>query len=145
MSGLKRVLILAILMTASLTNAQAPGLVFIVNLENPSTTISASDLRDFYFKRKRSWPDGTGVRFIDRTTGSALRQEFTRSILQKKVDEIDMYWIGQKLYSGDSAPLQESSDAMTIRFVESFKGAIGYVSTSTDLTEKKVKVVKVGP
>jgi ABC-type phosphate transport system substrate-binding protein len=128
---------------ADVNGAESSGLVFIVNAENPATSISASEIRDYFFKRKRSWPDGTGVRFIDRAVGSAIRQEFLKTVLQKKSDEVDMFWIGQKLYSGESAPMQESSDSMTIRFVESFKGAIGYVSASTDLTDRKVKVVKV--
>lgn len=123
-------------------SAQEP-LVFIVNADNPVQSLSVSDLRDYFFKRKRTWPDGTSVRFIDRATASPLRQEFLQSYLKRKPDDVDMFWIGQKLYSGDSAPLQESSESMTIRFVESFKGAIGYVAASTDLTDRKVKVVQI--
>lgn len=127
----------------SRTFGQSTSLVFIVNAENPTTSISAAEVRDYFFKRKRSWPDGTGVRFIDRATGSAVRQEFMRRVIKKRADEVDMFWIGQKLYSGDSAPMQEASDSITIRFVESFKGAIGYVSATTDLAGRKVKVIKV--
>ncbi|MES2964420.1 MAG: substrate-binding domain-containing protein [Bdellovibrionota bacterium] len=125
------------------TASESVTLVFIVNADNPVGAISEGDLREMFFKRKKSWPDGTAVRFIDRSSGSAIRQDFLKSILMKKSDEIEMYWIGQKLYSGDSAPLQQASDAMTIRFVESFKGAIGYVSSSTELSDRKVKAVKV--
>lgn len=134
---------LSLVVGSGKTFGQPTALVFIVNAENPETTVSAAEVRDYFFKRKRSWPDGTGVRFIDRATGSAVRQEFLRSVIKKRADEVDMFWIGQKLYSGDSAPLQEATDSMAIRFVESFKGAIGYVSPTTDLTGRKVKVIKV--
>lgn len=125
--------------------AAQEDIVFIVNAENPVASITTSELRDYFFKRKRSWPDGTSVRFIDRSLDSSVRQTFLKTYLNKKSEEIDMFWIGQKLYSGDSAPLQEPSDSLAIRFVESFKGAIGYVASGTDLEEHKVKVIKVGP
>jgi ABC-type phosphate transport system substrate-binding protein len=123
--------------------AQPEDIVFIVNMENPISSLKTAEVRDFYFKRKRNWPDGSGVRFIDRSSGSGVRQTFIRKYLGKKSDEIDMFWIGQKLYSGDAAPLQEPSDTLAIRFVETFKGAIGYVSSTTDLTDRRVKVVTV--
>lgn len=138
----------ALLLTAFLF--QAPGssadvddIVFIVNAKNTVNEISASTLRDFYFKRKRQWPDGESVRFLDRSTGSSVRNVFLKDVLKKTNSDVDLFWIGQKLYRGDSAPLRESSDSTTEQFVASFAGAIGYVSTSTILNSKNVKVVKI--
>jgi ABC-type phosphate transport system substrate-binding protein len=127
-------------------NAAAPvaeDLVVIINGENPVSRISENELRDYYFKRKRQWPDGTPVRFLDRTQENGVRKIFLKKYIKKTSEDLDLYWIGQKLYSGDSAPLKESSDAMTMQFVASFKGAIGYVSGSASLVGKNVKAVKV--
>jgi ABC-type phosphate transport system substrate-binding protein len=123
--------------------AAAEDLVVIVNSENPAAALSENDLRDYYFKRKRQWPDGTTVRFLDRVPETPIRKSFLRKFIKKTTEDVELYWIGQKLYSGDSAPLRESSDALTVQFVSSFKGAIGYVSASAALAGRNVKAVKV--
>lgn len=122
--------------------AETAALVFIVNADNPATEVSATEVRDFYFKRKRQWSNGENVRFIDRNTGNPLRDNFLKSILQKSNSDVELFWIGQKLYTGDSAPLREASDNSTLQFVASFKGALGYVSATTVLPEK-VKQIKI--
>lgn len=137
---LKKYIIFVLIMLA-LQMALADDIVFIVNAANPIERINLFELRDFYFKRKRQWSHGEYVRFIDRNSG-ALRSSFLKNYIGKSSSDVDLYWIGQKLYSGDSAPLRESSNATTVSFVASLKGSIGYVSDVTVLN-KDVKVVKV--
>lgn len=120
----------------------ADDIVFIVNADNPTESISSAELKDYYFKKKRNWPDGASVRFIDRTPDAKVRQVFLSTVLNKKAEDLELYWIQQKL-NGDSAPLKERSESMTIQFVSSFKGAIGYVSASTALFNKNIKVIKL--
>ena len=134
-------IIIAIMLALQLALAQSSDVVFIVNTENHIEKITASELRDFYFKRKRRWSNGESVRFMDRTAGP-LRDTFLKKYIGKSNSDVELFWIGQKLYSGDSAPLKESSDVTTMNFVSSLKGGIGYVSEATVL-RKNVKVVKV--
>ncbi|MGZ3725801.1 MAG: hypothetical protein ACXWQQ_08365 [Pseudobdellovibrio sp.] len=125
---------------------QAGDIAFIVNIDNPTTEISYSEIRDYYFKKKRQWSNGESVRFIDRNIELGLHDTFVRTVLKKTNSDVELFWIGQKLYSGDSAPLRKASDNGTIEFVSSFKGAIGYIPASAvsdfDLAELKVKVLK---
>jgi ABC-type phosphate transport system substrate-binding protein len=139
----KSIFLLSLWFLPALSGQAADNLVFIVNAENPETEINQSTISDFYFKRKRRWEHGEPVRFIDRNADASLRDTFLRTILNKTTSEVELYWIGQKLYSGDSAPLRETSDSATIRFVASFKGALGYISTAGELAEKNVKIIKV--
>lgn len=132
------IIIIAIMLALQMALADV---VFIVNIDNPTTTLSVSELRDFYFKRKRRWASGESVRFMDRTTGH-LRDDFLKNYMGKTNSDVELYWIGQKLYSGDSAPLKESSDSAAMNFVGSLKGAIGYVSDTTVL-KKTVKAIKI--
>jgi len=124
-------------------SAEGEEIVFIVNGSNPVTEISANEIRDYYFKRKRQWPSGESVRFIDRSLTSNIHDQFVRKILRKSNSDVELFWIGQKLYTGDSAPLRETSDNSTIQFVSTFKGAIGYVSSSTAIGDQNVKAIKV--
>jgi ABC-type phosphate transport system substrate-binding protein len=135
------ILILSLMLSLQWAQAQPNNIVFIVNSQNPSETITVTELRDYYFKRKRRWGNGESVRFMDRTTGS-LRDEFLKKYIEKSNSDVELYWIGQKLYSGDSAPIKEGSDATTMNFVGSLKGAISYVSESVVL-KKNVKIIKV--
>lgn len=129
--------------TAFAAEAGSEELVFIVNGNNPVNEISANDIRDYYFKRKRQWPTGESVRFIDRSLTSRIHDQFVRRILRKSNSDVELFWIGQKLYTGDSAPLRETSDTSTIQFVSTFRGAIGYVSSATLIDDQNVKAVKV--
>jgi ABC-type phosphate transport system substrate-binding protein len=118
-------------------------LSFIVNADNPATTISVETLRDFYLKKKKQWPDGTSVRFLDRAFATEPRKIFVSAVMKRTPEDLDYYWIGEKLYSGTSAPLQEASDSMAFEFVGAVKGGISYVMAGTPITSKKVKVIKV--
>ncbi|WP_409478916.1 hypothetical protein [Pseudobdellovibrio sp. HCB154] len=134
-------IIIAIMLALQLALAQSSNIVFIVNTENHTEKITVAELRDYYFKRKRRWSNGETVRFMDRTAGP-LRDAFLKKYIGKSNSDVELFWIGQKLYSGDSAPLKESSDITTMNFVGSLKGAIGYVSEVTVL-RKNVKIIKV--
>ena len=139
---LRNCLIFVIIMIAlQLALAQPAEVVFIINADNKTESLTVGEVRDFYFKRKRRWSNGESVRFIDRTSGP-LREVFLKKYINKSASDVELFWIGQKLYSGDSAPLKEASDSTTMSFVSSLKGAMGYVDQSTIL-RKNVKVLKI--
>lgn len=94
--------------------AGTPEVVFIVNIENNTEKLTISEVRDLFLKK----------------------------YINKTASDVELFWIGQKLYSGDSAPLKEASDLTTMSFVGSLKGAIGYVDQTTVL-RKNVKVLKI--
>lgn len=137
-NGLITILIMLILQLAM---ARPPNVVFIVNVENHTPEITETQLRDFYFKHKRYWSNGESVRFMDRTMGP-LRDSFLKKYIGQSKAEVEIFWIKQKLDSGDSAPLKVSSDETTMNFVGSLRGAIGYVSDAAVL-RKNVKVLKI--
>lgn len=120
----------------------AAEIAFIVNSQSPVDQLSVNEIKDYYYKRKRQWPDKTAVRFIDRGADSEIRKVFLSSILKISNEDLDLFWIGQKLYSGDSAPLQQRSETLTLQLVSSLKGSISYVSVDTPIP-KGVKVIKV--
>lgn len=131
----------AVSLPARTQTPSSENIVFIVNAANPASRLSYAEIRDYFLKVKREWPDGTPVRFIDKTK-SPERAIFLKKVVKKSVEEVDRYWIGEKLYSGNSAPVQSSSDQMVIQFVGTFNGAIGYISPKTEVTSKKVKTIE---
>jgi ABC-type phosphate transport system substrate-binding protein len=119
------------------------SIVFIVNNANSATSVGILDLIDYYRKTRREWPDGTPVRFVDRNVGSAERQAFLREVLKQSESDVDLFWLGQKLHSGNSTPIQVSGDDLVIEMVKAFQGAIGYVSSSKKLDGTGVKPIHV--
>lgn len=110
------------------TTAYAEELAIIVNEQNPVSEISPLQIQNYFLKRVREWPNGMAVRFFDRRDDSKERKQFLNLYLRKSSRELELYWIGQKLYSGNSAPIQVSTDSMMASMVSRFPGAIGYVS-----------------
>lgn len=119
------------------------NLVFIVNQQNSIRALDSNEVADFFLKKQTYWPDGTPVRFIDWKEGSATRAAFLEHFIGKSSREVELYWIGQKLYSGDSAPIRVSSDSMVVRFVSRFKGAIGYLVNKSAAHSPGVKQIEV--
>ncbi|HXH32393.1 MAG TPA: hypothetical protein VNJ01_16450 [Bacteriovoracaceae bacterium] len=137
---MKTLLFVLMLLISELALAQK--ILVIVNASNPLNSISSQQLQDFYFKRAKQWPDGSALRFFDRSEGSEERKEFLSSLLHRSTRQVDHFWIGQKLYSGASAPSQVNSDRMVTSLVARFPGGISYVSEN--FTQfKGVKVLTV--
>lgn len=108
----------------------AQEIVIIVNEQNPISELSDRQVENYFLKKVQQWPNGTPVRFFDQRDDRSEKKIFLNSVLKKSSREIELFWIGQKLYSGNSAPLQISSDAIMASMVARFPGAIGYVSSS---------------
>lgn len=124
-----------------ISTAGAKEFAIIVNAQNPSNVISRMQITDFFLKRVKTWPDGVTQRFFDRTDRSPIRREFLRSVIRKSSRDIEMYWIGQKLYSGQTAPTQVATDNMVEIMVSRFPGGIGYVSKDYEPTRSVKKII----
>jgi ABC-type phosphate transport system substrate-binding protein len=120
----------------------AGGVSIIVNVANSVSNLTPDQIADYFMKKTRRWADGTPVRFFDHRDDSEVRNEFLDDVLGKTAREMDLYWIGQKLYSGSSAPTQVPSDSMMVALVSRFPGAIGYVSAdySPGVRVKKIEI-----
>jgi len=116
------------LLFMSITTVSASEVHIIVNDQNPASEITVQQLQNFFLKKNREWSNGQAVRFFDRRDDSPERSIFLKEVVHKSSREVELYWIGQKLYSGNTAPIQVSTDSMMASMVSRFPGAIGYVS-----------------
>ncbi len=120
----------------------ADDIVFIVNQKNPLTKIGQKELLGYFMKKDRTWPDGTAVRFFDHRDDNKSRDVFLKKFVGKTLREVELYWIGEKIYTGHIAPIQITSDSMMARMVGRFPGGVGYVSKKFRLP-KDVKYIEV--
>lgn len=120
----------------------AADIVVIVNEKNPVTTLKISELEDFFMKRNRLWSNGDAVRFFDHRDENENRKIFLKKFVKKTSREVELYWIGEKIYTGNIAPIQITSDSMMSSMVSRFPGGIGYVSSKYKLP-KNVKSIEI--
>lgn len=122
--------------------AFAEKIIIVTNVMNTTNQISRDQIQDYFFKRNRLWPDGKPVRFFDRQDNSPERELFLKNHLRKTARQVDQFWIAQKFNTGDSAPIQVSTDTMTLNMVSRFPGGISYVNEGIGLP-KNVKILEI--
>lgn len=121
--------------------AQGPEFVVIVNKTNPVKTLPASELRRIFLKQSRMWPHAEPMVPVDWDSTSAIRQVFTKQVLNRSVREVAEYWVQQSMTQGLGSPSTQRSARAVLRFVASVPGAISYVSPAD--VDDTVNVVKV--
>ena len=142
-SSFEKLLILLLILLSLPTHA-ALSIDIIVNVENPADSITATDVTNYFMKKERKWPDGNAVRFFDYRDENKSRAAFLKTYINKTSREIELFWIGEKIYTGNIAPIQITSDSMMVSMVSRFPGGIGYISKTAPISKnvKRLKVVQ---
>jgi ABC-type phosphate transport system substrate-binding protein len=121
-----------------------PGYKVIIHGENPTVELEQSKVAKIFLKRIRRWDDDEPVTAVDQNKDSPARIAFTKGVHGKDVGAILKYW-QRMIFSGrDVNPEELAGDVQVLKFVRTHRGAIGYVSGTTDLGEG-VKELKVTP
>ncbi len=116
--------LLALIWAAS---AGAAELRVIVNPAR-ATSLSESELRAIYLKQRLYWGDGKPMVPVNRASGSAAREIFSRSIFRRDSRDLASYWNQRYFEAGDFPPATLDSDEAVLRFVATNSNAIGYVA-----------------
>lgn len=117
---------------------EQPGFRIIANPENPTTTISRTQVSKYLLKKSARWADGTPAEPVDQGGDQAVREAFTKEIHGRSVSGIRHFWQRQ-VFAGKGVPPPEvSSDEEVLEFVKSHRGGIGYISRDAPLGGVKV-------
>ena len=127
------------LLAASLSHAGE--LAVIVNDSNPASTMSTSEVKQYYLKGTTRWQFGQKVQPADCRVDEGLRNAFLSNVLGMSEIEIERYWIEQQYVKGEKPPADLDSDSSVMRFVAQFDGAIGFVERASLAGASGVKEV----
>ena len=118
------------------------GYRVIVNKDNPTETLSKSDVSKYLLKKRTKW-DGLSAKVepIDLGEDSLVREAFSKDVHGRSIAFIQRYWQKQIFTGRGIPPPQVGDDAAVVSFVSSQPGAIGYVSQGARIDG--VKVVSV--
>jgi ABC-type phosphate transport system substrate-binding protein len=127
-----------------LTSGAGPrgGYLVIVNPDNPRTSVDRQFLEDAFLKKVTHWPEDGEIQPVDLAPTLPTRRQFSEDVLERSVEEVRTYW-DQRIFSGrDVPPPQLDDDQQVVAYVASHPGAVGYVSSGTDLKQTKVVDVR---
>ena len=119
-----------------------PPFVVIVHPDNPSTTLDRSFVADAFLKKATRWPNGDVIKPVDLASESATRERFSRDVLRRSVAAVKSYW-QQMIFSGRDVPPPElSGDDLVVQYVQTHRGAIGYVAGNTRLGDARAVTIR---
>jgi len=133
---LKKVFLLGLLFV----QLSAEPLVLVTNLDSPMASLTKSQVKMIYLKKRRYW-GSTKLVTLNLPPQSALRKQFEQNVLAMSQKQLEQYWIKQH-YKGYRPPYRVESVTSVLLFVKKVEGAMGYVPLSK--VSKEVKVLYRG-
>jgi ABC-type phosphate transport system substrate-binding protein len=108
-------------------NAQMSDVAVVVNSKNSVSSITLADLRKVFSGQKRTWPGGTAITIIVRSSASHERETLLH-LLRMSESDYKEYWRLQ-VYRGDAAaePIAVPSNGMQREALAIYPGAIALV------------------
>ena len=126
------------LFSRSSSLAGASQQVVIVNRNNPTTQLTASDLKRIYNGNIKLWNNGHTVVPVVMSDSDPLSINFIKRVFGVDIDIWRGLWI-QKSLSGNAAPPhQEKNCSSVINFIASEPGAIGFIKKENLTGDVKV-------
>jgi ABC-type phosphate transport system substrate-binding protein len=115
----------------------------VVHAGNPTTSLESKTVDRIFIKKWKRWDDDELVVPVNQVV-CPVREAFTRGVHKKDVSAILKYW-QRMIFSGRDVPPPElANDAEVLVFVKTKRGAIGYVSATTELIDgvKELRIVE---
>ncbi|MDX1695668.1 MAG: phosphate ABC transporter substrate-binding protein [Ketobacteraceae bacterium] len=114
-------------------------LAVVVNMENPTDSITIEELVNVFLGRSRQLAGGTKVIPIDQVEGEAARIEFYDKVVRKSPSQLNSYW-SRLIFAGKGRPpYAVMNDQEVIEFVSANPSMIGYVDQTA--VDDSVKVI----
>jgi hypothetical protein len=113
----------------------------IVHKSNKFDTLNRSKVAAMFMGKISRWPWGAEAIPIDLRDSAAIKSVFVKTVLKSSLEELNVYWIDQKITRNVNPPLQ-AIDALAAKLqVASKPGAIAYIpSEMVDATVKELRI-----
>jgi hypothetical protein len=121
--------------------AQAEQLAVIVAARSRVSGVSTAELNRVFRGGLTRNEDGDRFMPLNQPAGSPYRDAFDRHVLGMSSDQVQAFWIDQKIRGAAAEPRTVNSINLAVKFVGAFPGAISYVPVSA--VGPEVKALRV--
>jgi ABC-type phosphate transport system substrate-binding protein len=117
--------------------------VVVIGAQNPTVSLTQSQVRDVFLGRTTSVPDGSTAIPVDQPDASPLREAFYLKVTNRSAAQARAQWA--KLYfTGRGVPPREGASNDDVKkILHSTKGAIGYIDRAA--VDNGLRIVLVLP
>ena len=136
-----RAVFIAAIFCISLGSASAEQLRIIANRSVPVATLDAGTVKKIYLGKLKVWDNGMKVVFVKLGDGPST-DAFLRSYVKKNASSFKRYWKKKVFTGGGNAPKVFEKERDLVAYVETTKGAIGYVSSKAQTEQVKILLEK---
>jgi hypothetical protein len=120
-------------------DADVGEIAVIVNRSNGVGPMNRSQLSAIFKSKSTSFPGGGRADPVNLAPENPVRQEYDLVVLGMTPDEVERFWLDNKIRSGVGSPRRLSGPDAVVRFVAGDAAGIGYVETSD--TNDSVRIV----
>jgi ABC-type phosphate transport system substrate-binding protein len=138
---MKTTLILLVLMVCAAASPAQAQIAVIVNPSVSAAAVDASELKDVFLGSKTTLADGSAVEPVLGQAGTA-HEAFLKDVVGKSDQALRTHFKSLVFTGKGSMPKSFGSDGDIVSYVAKTKGAIGYVSASSETAGVKKITVK---
>ena len=105
-------------------------IVVIVHKSNGAPPMNRSQLASVFKAKSTQFSGGGRADPVNLPPDNAVRQAFDLAILGMRPDEVERFWLDNKIRSGVGSPRKLSGPDAVVRYVAADEAGLGYVASS---------------
>ena len=121
-------------------SAHAGDVIIIANKNAPASSMSKEDIRIVFLAKKDQWDNGQKIDFVI-LQDCPEHADFLMKYLKKTSSQFQRYFKTLIFTGKGRAPRAFKTEKELVAYVAATEGAIGYVSTGTDISSVRVLTV----
>lgn len=122
-------------------NIAAAEVVVVVSPQNPTTTLSRSEVSNIFLGKINRFPNGQPAVPIDQPEDSRQRKDFYRDVSNKQPADIKAYWSRMIFTGRGQPPMVVEGDEQVKKSLTGRPDGIGYIDRAA--VDDSVKVLAV--
>lgn len=117
------------MVSLAMADDKTPVIAVVVGSQETvkSLKLSTKNLNLIYWRKQQFWPQGLRIKPVNLKSQHLIRVAFSKTVLGSAPNTQVAYW-NEQYFNGILPPHSVDSEEAVIRYIESTKGAIGYIN-----------------
>jgi ABC-type phosphate transport system substrate-binding protein len=132
-----RSMFVAAILCLFLGSASAEQLRVIGNRSVPVASLDQKQIQKIYLGKMKVWENGMKVEFVTLGKGD-VQDAFLKKYVKKNRSTFTRFWKKKVFTGGGQAPVSFEKESDLVEYVETTKGAIGFVTSGANTDQVKI-------